>query len=185
MNKTLKLLILSDVFLIGGMGLVSPIFAIFIKENLVGGTIVAAGLATTFFVLVRSALSLIISKVFSAKHRLMLILSGTAIIAIIPFIYLSATDVWHIYLANALYGFGAALAYPSWLNIFTLNIDKKQPGFEWSVYLTAAGLSAAAAAYAGAWFAESFGFKYVFVLGGMVSLIGMMVMLKLAKQKFK
>ena len=44
MNRIIKLLMISDVFVLTGFGLVQPILAIFIKDNLVGGTIFAAGL---------------------------------------------------------------------------------------------------------------------------------------------
>ena len=45
MNRTIKLLMISDIFVITGFGLIDPILAIFIKENLTGGTIFAAGFA--------------------------------------------------------------------------------------------------------------------------------------------
>ena len=40
---------LSDIFVVTGFGLIAPILAIFIKEDLVGGTIFAAGLASTIY----------------------------------------------------------------------------------------------------------------------------------------
>jgi len=35
MNKTLKILIISDIFVFSGFGLIGPILAIFIKDNLI------------------------------------------------------------------------------------------------------------------------------------------------------
>ena len=46
---TIKLLMISDIFLVTGFGLIDPILAIFIKENLIGGSIFAAGFASTLF----------------------------------------------------------------------------------------------------------------------------------------
>ena len=56
MNRTLKLLILSDVFVFGGWGLISPILAIFINDHLIGGSIEAAGIASTIFLLTHASL---------------------------------------------------------------------------------------------------------------------------------
>ena len=39
MNRTIILLTVSDIFLLTGFGLMQPILAIFIKENLIEGTI--------------------------------------------------------------------------------------------------------------------------------------------------
>ena len=36
MNRTVKLLILSDIFILTGFGLITPILAIFIKDDIVG-----------------------------------------------------------------------------------------------------------------------------------------------------
>ena len=44
MNKTIVLLIISDVFLLTGFGLMQPILSIFIKENLVGVQFLLRGL---------------------------------------------------------------------------------------------------------------------------------------------
>ena len=54
MNRTIKLLMFSDIFVLTGFGLIEPILAIFIKENLVGGTIFAAGLASMIFLVTKS-----------------------------------------------------------------------------------------------------------------------------------
>jgi hypothetical protein len=54
MDKTILLLIVSDVFLLTGFGLMQPILSIFIKDNLVDGTVFAAGIAVMLFMLTKS-----------------------------------------------------------------------------------------------------------------------------------
>ncbi len=49
MNKILKILLLSDLFILSGFGFIAPIFAIFLKDNLTGGSIMAAGIAQAIF----------------------------------------------------------------------------------------------------------------------------------------
>ncbi|MDZ4226766.1 MAG: hypothetical protein U1B79_01505, partial [Candidatus Pacearchaeota archaeon] len=125
MNKKLLLLILSDILILSSFGLIGPIFAIFIIENLEGGTIVAAGLSTTIFLVVKSTVQLPLSKYFidKEKHKTRALLMGTFLIISVPFIYFFAKTVYAIFVAQAIYGLGAALAYPAWFSLFTTYMD--------------------------------------------------------------
>src|SRR3989344_4270323 len=102
MNKKLLLLILSDVLILSSFGLLGPIFAVFITGSLEGGTLVAAGLATTIFLIVRSAVSLPLSKYFidKEKHKTHSLLLGTLLIITVPFIYIFSTSTTHIFIAQ-------------------------------------------------------------------------------------
>ena len=69
---------LSDIFVFSGFGLISPILAIFIKDDLIGGTILSAGIASAIFLIVHSILQIIFAKKFNPKDRLWMVLLGTA-----------------------------------------------------------------------------------------------------------
>ncbi len=118
MNRTLKLLIFSDIFVLTGFALISPILAIFIKENLVGGTIAAVGIAAAITTGLRCLLQLVFAHVAKPKHRYLMAIIGTFFIAIVPFIYFFSTNVIHIYIAAFVHGFGAGLANPAWFSLF-------------------------------------------------------------------
>ncbi len=182
MNKTLKLLILSDVFVFGGLGLVSPILAIFIKDNLVGGTILAAGVASMIYLITHSILQILFAYKFNPKDRLWMLWVGTAIIALVPFGYIFSTHVYHIYLVELLYGIGAGFAYPSWSSLFTSNLEKGKRGFQYSIYSSSVGIGTAITAGVGAWLAEKAGFQWVFALTGLLAIIGLLVLFKLEKK---
>ena len=94
MNNKIWFLILSDILILSSFGLISPIFAIYIQDNLAGG-LVAAGLATTIFLVVRSILQLPLSiYIDKHHHKVGLLLLGTALIVCVPFIYSFSTHVW-------------------------------------------------------------------------------------------
>src|SRR3989344_2329872 len=130
MNIKLKLLIISDLLILGSFGLIAPIFAIFLNGNIQGGNLVTAGLATTVFLVVKSVLQIPLSKYFvdKEKHKAHLLLLGTFFIISVPFIYVLAKDIYMIFLAQAIYGLGTAFAYPSWFSLFAKYIDKKHTG---------------------------------------------------------
>jgi len=178
MNTKLKLLIFSDILILSSFGLIAPIFAIFINENLSGGSLASAGLATTIFLVVKSSFQLPLSKYFVDKerHKTRLLLFGTALIISVPFIYVFAEHVNTIFIAQAVYGLGTAFAYPAWFSLFTSYIDKRHTGFEYAVYSTSIGLGAAVAAFLGAKVAEAFGFKALFFTVGGVAFIGFLIL---------
>lgn len=186
-HKKLGLLILSDVFILSGFGLMGPIFAVFIIENLQGGSIVNAGLATTIFLVVKSSVQLPLSKYFIDKHnhKTRFLLLGTLLIISVPFIYITAKSITAIFVAQAIYGFGAALAYPAWFSLFTLYLDKKHKGFEYSVYSTAIGVVTAITAYLGAKVADTIGFKALFLIVGLSSLVGFIFLIALYRMELR
>lgn len=185
MNKTLKLLIISDIFVLSGFGLISPILAIFIKDNLIGGTIFAAGLASMIFLITHSVLQIWFSYKFNPEDRLWLLKVGTAIIALVPFGYILATHFYHIYIVEFIYGVGAAFAYPTWSSLFTSNLEKGKRGFQYSIYSSSVGIGTAITAGIGAWLAERIGFHWVFVFTGLLSMLGLFILFKLDKKILK
>ena len=179
LNPKLLLLIFSDILILSSFGLIGPIFAVFITDGLVGGTLVTAGLATTVFFVVRSVISLPLSRYFidKEKHKTHSLLLGTLFIISVPFIYAAATSVYTIFIAQAIYGLGAAMAYPAWFSLFTTYMDKKHKGFEYTLWSTGVGIGAAVAAYVGAEVADLLGFKYLFFLVGGIAFLGFVLLI--------
>ena len=180
MNKAIVVLIISDVFLLTGFGLVQPILSIYIKENLVGGTVLAAGIAVMLFMLTKSIVQLPLSKIVDKRKqsfRIKLMVAGTFMISLVPFLYIFSNHVFYIYLAQIIYGLGNGLAYPSWIGVWTRNSAVKNNSFDWSVYSTATGIGTAIAALIGATIAEFFGYVYTFMLVGILALFACFVLL--------
>ena len=173
-HKKLALLILSDVLILSSFGLIGPIFAVFITENLIGGTLVTAGLSTTIFLVVKSIVQLPLSRYFidKEKHKTRSLLAGTFLIITVPFIYFFANSVYTIFIAQAVYGLGAALAYPAWFTLFTTYIDSKHRGFEYTLWSTGVGAGTALAAFLGAEAAHTLGFRVLFFIVGFIAFLG-------------
>jgi len=184
MNKAIKLLILSDIFVVTGFGLISPILAIFIKENLVGGTIISAGIASTIFLLTKNIVQLPFSKyVDKYDDRVFWLILGTFMIACVPFMYIFAKSIYMLFLAQIIYGFGAALAYPTWFSVWTSHLDKKHKAFEWSLYSACVGIGTAVTAAIGSAISEYIGFVYTFAIVGIMALVGCGILFKLDREK--
>ncbi len=183
MNRTIKLLMFSDIFLLTGFGLIDPILAIYIKENLVGGTIFAAGLASTLFLMTKCAVQLPFSRyVDEHDDKVKWLIIGSLLISSVPFIYIFAPSITFIYCAQILYGLGSGLVFPTWLGLWSANLDKKHKSFEWSLYSTLTGIGTAITATLGAAIAEFAGFIYTFVFSGTMALFGSLILFGLNRR---
>ena len=180
MNRTIKLLLYSSIFLDTGFGFVEPILSIFIKDNLVGGTIFSAGVASAIYLVTKSVLQLPFSR-YVDKHddKIKWLLFGTAVMVLVPFMYIYCTNIWYIYFAQFFLGLGSSMAYPTWLGLWSIHLDKKRESFEWSLYSTTTGIGTAITASLGAAVAQVFGFKTAFALVGFLAIIGFAVLFRL------
>ena len=180
MNRTIKLLMISDVFVLTGFGLIQPILAIFINEGVAGGNILTAGVASTLFLVTKSLVQLPFSRyIDNSKTKTRWLILGTALIAAVPVMYISIDDIRQVYLAETLYGIGSGLAYPTWVGLWSLNLNPGRESFEWSVYSTSTGLGTAATAAAGAAIASFAGFTATFILTGLLCILGCGILLML------
>ncbi len=184
MNRTMKLLMLSDIFVLTGFGLIQPILAIYINDGgLTGGTILSAGMASALFLFVKSLVQLpfghYVDKQPGKSNWLIL---GTLLMTVVPIIYLSANSIYHVYLAETIYGLGSGLAYPTWLGLWSANLDKGKESFQWSVYSTSTGLGTAATGAAGAALASQAGFAATFISAGLLCLLGCLALIVMARR---
>jgi len=186
MNKIIIYLTISDILILSAFGLIAPIFAIFLKEGILGGSIAAAGLASTIFLLVKSLVQLPLSiYIDTKKGKLGFLLFGTFLIVLVPIIYAFSPSINFIFVAQGIYGLGAAMAYPAWYSLFTMHLDRKHRGFEYSIWATSVGLGTALTAYLGAKIAEVSGFKVLFFAVAFFSFIGLVILLFLSKKFLK
>lgn len=183
MNRTMKLLMLSDIFVLTGFGLIQPILAIFIDHGVAGGTVLTAGLASTIFLLTKSLVQLPFAKYIDDHGRkTRWLILGTLLIAIVPILYVTADSMYKIYLAELIYGLGSGLAYPTWLGLWTSNLNQGKESFQWSIYSTSTNIGTAAAGTVGAAMANVAGFTTTFLVAGAMCILGCVTLLVLERR---
>jgi len=189
-NKIVKTLIASDFFLNLGWGLLSPVFALFILENItVGNSAKAAEVAGL------SALSYWISKSFieipigrfldktdGETDDFWFLVIGTLITALVPLGFLFSSSPWHIYFLQVIHAVGMAMSLPSWLAIFTRHIDKGKEAFEWSLESTSIGIGAGVAGGLGGMVVALFGFEVLFYLVTLLTTLTAVFLLFIRKE---
>ncbi len=178
-NKIIKFLIISDFFLNSGWGLMGPVFAIFIVQNITVGSFSeaakVAGFASLFFWIVKSILQIPIGNYLDKnrgeKDDFWFMVVGTFMMGIVPIGYLFSSQPWHIYVLQIFYAVAAAINLPSWSAIFTRHIDKGREAMEWSTHSTFLGIAAGISGGIGGVAVASFGFNMVFIFVSVFTII--------------
>lgn len=182
-NKIIKTLILGDIMFFSAFGLIGPIFAVFITNQISGATVMTAGFAAMVNLLTRSILQLPIARYVDRKKGekddFFFMVLGSTLVSIVPFIYMFVTTPLQLYLAQVILGIGGSFTNPGWYAIFTRHIDKEKEGTSWTFENIGVGLAAAATAALGGIFADQFGFHNLFLVVGILSLIGLIVQISL------
>ncbi len=186
LNFAISTLVLSDLFLYFGLGLISPIFSIFVLENIPGATLQTIGINVAIYWLARVfsviPISWLLDEIKGEKDEFYSVLIGTTTLAILPLFYIVATSVVHIYILEFFKGAANSLVIPAWRVLFTRFADKKQVGFSWSLADLCVGIATASSAYLGSVIALRFGFQVLFVLVSLISLFAAYYLTRLYKE---
>ena len=191
-NKVIRVLVISDLFLNCGWGLLGPIFAIFIFQHIATGSIAEAariaGFASLFYWVTKSILQVPIGHYLDKNHGekddFWFIILGMFLVSIVPFGYLISSLPWHIYIFQLLHATGMAMVYPPWLAIFTRHIDRGREAFEWSIESTSIGFGAGIAGAVGGVLVSFFSFKVVLILVGLFTIFSTLLLFFVRKEMF-
>jgi len=179
-NKILKVLVASDIIIFSGFGLMSPIFAVFVTEQVVGGTLITVGIAEAIYLASKSLLQIPIGiKIDETKGQKIdfwLAFIGSLLSALAILLYTQATLPVHIYLIELVFGIAGAMAYPAWMGLFSRNLEAGRESSIWGLHSTTTELSSAGAAAVGGFLAEKLGFNYLFLTAGTIALLGSLVL---------
>lgn len=175
-NPIVRALTISDIFVLSGLGLINPIFAVFLTDSIPGGSLQVAGIASMIYLLTKSLGQLpaayIIDRIKGERDDFWAMLAGSFITSVVPIFYLFARAPMHVYFIQFFYGLGQAFSFPSWMAIFTRHIDTKKEGVQWGIYYTCTDLAGAGAAALGGVIASNIGFPPLFVLVSFFTFIG-------------
>ena len=183
LNKIIKYLIYSDLVFYTGWGLISPIFAIFIIDYIIGGSAFVVGVAAAVNLIVRSVLRVPfgIYADKSQKESYKFMFWGLLISAIIPLGYIIARYPWHIYLIQGVLGASLAMSTAGWTGIFAKYMDRGKESTEWGIDAVAVGVGPGIAAALGGLAVTYFSFNLVFIAVTVVGLIGALLLLVVKK----
>lgn len=184
-NNVVKVLLLSDIFFYIGWGLVQPLMALYIIKNIQGGDAVAVGWSTAIYWLTFSVLrvpfGLFLDNKEGEKDDYFFLTLGLLFAALVPFGFIFANRVWHLYLLQFIHGMGMAMSLSGWSAIFQRHLDPKMESTEFGISSSSVALATALSAVIGGWILEKTGsFISVFAIVGLFGMIGVAVLLTIA-----
>ena len=187
-NKVVKTMIQADLIFVSAFGLITPIFAVFILNQIQGGNVKVIGFAAAIYWILKSLLQVPIGRYLDKnvgeKDDFYFVIGGYFLAVLVPLGYIFSSLPWHIYGLQALYAIAMGMAIPGWAAIFTRHIDKGKEAFEWSLESTAMGLGAGITGAIGGILASKFGFNIVFILVAVGAFLGTLLLLTIYKNIF-
>ncbi|MFH1769399.1 MAG: MFS transporter [Parcubacteria group bacterium] len=178
-NMVIRKLVVADFLFWFSPGMLTPVFAVFVLENIENSKLEMVGIAFAMYWLARVLTTVPISRFMDRtrgkKDEFFFLLAGALMWAIVPLFFLLATLPIHLYIIQFLLGIAGSLQIPAWRILFTYHIDKEKIGYEWSLDDLSVGVATGTAAFVGSFIASRLGFDYVFVALSAVYLIGAVV----------
>ncbi len=174
-NRLIAKLILISFFSVAGWGLVMPIFALYMTDQVRGGTIEMVGIAVGIYWIVKSVcqpfLAYRMDSVKGEHDDMVYLLRGAVIMTIVPLFFIFATEVWHVFLLEAIRGVGMAMIVPTVSGVFTRHINKDWESYMWSLQNTSISFAYGFSAIFGGLIAGFLGFKMLFLSISFVGLL--------------
>ncbi len=167
-------MIFGDILFNLGWGLIAPVFAIFIIQNIEGGDIKTVGFAAAIYWIVKSSLQIPIAKALDKNcgeiDDFYSIFFGFLLAGMVPFGYLVSSSPWHIYVLQLLNAIGMAMVVPAWYAVYSRHVDKDKEAFEWGMDSTSLGFVLGISGAIGGIAADIMGFKLIFIIVGLFTI---------------
>ncbi len=167
-NKLVVNFILADFFLQSGWGFIGPVFAIFMTDQISGGTVGTVGIAAGVYWITRSTIQPFVARTMDMvkgdEDDMNFLIAGLIAVSLLSLGYLIATNIWHIFLIEFLRGLAKGCIVPAWYGMFTHYMDQRWRSFTWALHSTFVGYALGFTAIFGGMVADMVGFKIVFVL---------------------
>lgn len=172
-NRVVKYFVLSDLFLISGWGLVNPIFAIFVVNNIPGANPFTLGALAFVYWAAKAVVQMPVAILLDKKegerddfHTLIfaLMLSGFAGMA-----FVAVKSIFWLFVVQIIHGAAQGFYTPSWSAIFSRHLDKEKYAFDWSLDSTTIGVAAAVSGLIGGVIVNFAGFPSVFFMASILA----------------
>ncbi|MDP3947113.1 MAG: MFS transporter [bacterium] len=178
-SRLVRYFVLSDFVLLGGWGLMAPIFSIYVIEKVAGATLLTVGVMASIYWLVKSVIQLPIADYLDhtdgEKDDFLVLVGGLILAGVAAFLFVLADTVPKLYAVQFLHAIAFGMYVPSWSAIFSRHLDKNRYATSWSLNSTAIGIASGITGFLGAAMAARFGFTSVFLAASALSFLSAII----------
>lgn len=181
MHRNIKILLTCSILIHGGINLLAPIYAIFIKN--IGGTILDAGVTIGCYAILKGVFYFLFRKLKENKFSRKLMISLGYFLFFIGYVfYLFATNIFHVIGIQALLAFAEVIINPSWSAVIANALEKGSERKIYSDFYGYRSVFEGLAAILGGILASSLGFHFLFGLMAAFALTAGVLALFVAKE---
>ncbi len=163
-------------------GMFGPIYAVFVEN--IGGDLLTAGSAYAAFSISAGILIFFISRWEDhIKHQEKLVVVGFVFSCIGFLGYLFIRSPIDLFIVQIVFGLGEAISTPAFDGMYSKLLDKGKFASEWGLWESLNYIVIAVAAVVGGYLANVYGFRFIFVIMFILSIIGLLVSLALLSRK--
>ncbi|MBU1445702.1 MFS transporter [Patescibacteria group bacterium] len=171
MKKGIKILLVADGWINLALGMIGPIYAIFVEE--IGGDILDASWAYSTYMITAGVVMYMLSKWEDrAKHKEKFVIIGYALISLGCLMYFFVFNQLTLLITQAVLGLSIAILDPAFDAIYSHYVKVKEEASNWGIWEAMSYVVTGFAAIIGGYIANSFGFKTLFIIMFIISLFG-------------
>jgi MFS family permease len=175
LNRVVEAFIVSETFFWAAWNFITPIFAIFVINNIKGGNIQIAASAFSFYLITRVVFEVIAGKYSTRKsdvHKLWMTIAGMILLSGAYVGFAFSHSISQLFLFYVVTGIAVGIATPAKNSLFSAHLDHDKESAEWSMYdaITLSGIALATAL--GGFIASAYGFQPLFLLAALINFLG-------------
>lgn len=182
MKRGLKFLVLADAWATFALGMLGPIYALFVEQ--IGGDLLDASWAYFTFTLTCGVVMYLLSfwenKV---RHKERLILLSYVLVSLGCLGYYFVETQFGLLITQVILGISIAVLSPAYDSLYSHYVTKKREASDWGLWESMGYIVGAFAALTGGYIADSYGFRTLFLVMFIVSLLGVGTALNLLRKK--
>ena len=186
MNPIVRAFIISEIFLWSSWNAITPIFAIFAANSVVGGNAEIAASSFSVYLIVRVIFELISGRFLGTANenrKIAFAVIGVLFMSIGYAGFAMTKTVLPLYLFYGIIGMGLGIATPAKNSLFSMHLDKNKEVTEWSIYDGFVFMGMAMSATIGGFVANRYGFSFLFYLVAVTNLLSIIPYILYAKHR--
>ena len=182
MHKQLRLFLAAETFFVLALGMLGPIYAIFVQE--IGGGILDAGTSWAIYLIVSGIGIYIMGKYHDKLQRdKLFIILGYSLASIGYLGYYFVSNIIELFMVQAVLGLSSVISVPAMYSFYTKYVEKGKFASQWAAWDALYRVLQGVTALIGAFLAKIYGFKALFLAMFFLSLIGLAFSTQLEDKK--
>jgi MFS family permease len=173
-NSLVKAYIFSESLLWSAWNFITPIFAVFVVNNISNGNIEVAATGYSVYLISRVIFELIAGRFLSNtddRKKLIVAITGISILSFAYIGFALSNTLIPFFLSYIIVGIGFGIASPAKNSLFAMHLDHNKEATEWGIADASTFICTALAAVLGGFIATTFGFKTLFLIACVINVL--------------